>query len=171
MKINTNLFNTESITSNCTPFQLTIFSNNSNNNNQPESRNYNIGNNINYDSFNISNRNQLMSIESSKNRQNNKFLDSYNNSRNIPKIFNLKSQEKIKGHINEKIKAFYKELKAKGCLSYVPNGEKNTFFTRKFNKKYKSASKNFKKNFTSNSSQADLNVSKKFLPIIKKLIN
>ena len=171
LKINTNLFNTESITSNCTPFQLTIFSNNSNNNNQPESRNYNIGNNINYDSFNISNRNQLMSIESSKNRQNNKFLDSYNNSRNIPKIFNLKSQEKIKGHINEKIKAFYKELKAKGCLSYVPNGEKNTFFTRKFNKKYKSASKNLKKNFTSNSSQADLNVSKKFLPIIKKLIN
>ena len=98
-------------------------------------------------------------------------MDSYNNSRNFPKIFNLKSQEKIKGHINEKIKAFYKELKAKGCLSYVPNGEKNTFFTRKFNKKYKSASKNFKKNFTSNLSQADLNVSKKFLPIIKKLIN
>ena len=48
--------------------------------------------------------------------------------------------------------------------------KKNTFFTRKFNTKYKSASKNIKKNFKNNSSQVDLNVSKKFLPNIKKLI-
>ena len=171
IKTNSNLFNTESITSNCTPFQLTIFSINSNNNNQPESRNNNFENNTNFDSFNINNQNQITSKESPKNKaQKYNFYNSNNNSRNIPRIFNLKSQEKIKGHINEKIKEFYKELKAKGCLSYVPNGEKNTFFTRKFNTKYKSASKKIKKNFTNNSSQVDLNVSKKFLPNIKKLI-
>ena len=101
IKTNSNLFNTESITSNCTPFQLTIFSINSNNNNQPESRNNNFENNTNFDSFNINNQNQITSKESPKNKaQKYNFYNSNNNSRNIPRIFNLKSQEKIKGQIN-----------------------------------------------------------------------
>ena len=175
-KANPNLFNTESITSNFTPFQITIFSNNSNKNttnNQSESRNYNYGNN-NSDSSFINIQNQITSKEIRKDisQQNkNKFFNSYNiTSKNIPRIFNLKSQEKIKGHINDKIKKFYKELKSKGCLSFIPNMENNTLFTRKFNQKYKSASKSFNKYFTNNSSQTELDKTKKFLPNIKNLI-
>ena len=181
-KTNPNIFNTESITSNFTPFQITIFSSNSNNqntntntNNQSESRNNNNGNNTNNDSSSYINiQNQLTSKEIKKDKSQpikNNFFDSYNiSSRHIPKIFNLKSQEKIKGHINDKIKNFYKELKSKGCLSFIPNMENNTLFTRKFNQKYKSASKSFNKYFTSNSSQTEMDKQKKFLPIIKSLI-
>ena len=167
-KHNTNLFNTETITSNFTPFQLTIFSSSSNNN-QSESKNNNVANNTNYDSS--SNNNQIISKETGNDKsQQNQFFNSYNyNSRNIPKIFNLKSHEKIRGHINEKIKEFYKELKSKG-LSYIPNGEKNTFYTRKFNQKYKSASKYKNIIYTNNYSQTELNKSKKFLPVIRQLI-
>ena len=108
------------MTSNFTPFQITIFSNNSNNNtntnNQSESNNYN---NINNDSSFINMQNQITSKEIKKNnsqKNKNKFFNSYNIiSRNIPKMFNQKSHEKIKGHINAKIKEFYKDLKSKGC--------------------------------------------------------
>ena len=48
--------------------------------------------------------------------------------------------------------------------------ENNTLFTRKFNQKYKSASKSFNKYFTNNSSQTELDKTKKFLPNIKNLI-
>ena len=174
-KTNPNFFNTETMTSNFTPFQITIFSNNSNNNtntnNQSESNNYN---NINNDSSFINMQNQITSkeikkINSPKNK--NKFFNSYNIiSRNIPKMFNLKSHEKIKGHINDKIKKFYKDLKSKGCLSFIPNIENNSLFTRKFNQKYKSASKSFNNYLANNSSQTELNKPKKFLPIIKNLI-
>ena len=85
-------------------------------------------------------------------------------------MFNQKSHEKIKGHINDKIKEFYKDLKSKGCLSFIPNIENNSLFTRKFNQKYKSASKSFNNYLANNSSQTELNKRKKFLPIIKNLI-
>ena len=172
IKTNINLFNTESITSNCTPFQLTIFSASSNQNNQSESRNFNIENNTNTDTSFNNNNIQITIRENRKDKIHQKQLyNSYNNnSRNIPKIFNLKSQEKIKGHINDKIKEFYKELKAKGCLSFIPNGQNNTFFTRKFNQKYKSAYKFHNKIFTNNASQTELGKTKKYLPIIKGLI-
>ncbi len=85
-------------------------------------------------------------------------------------MFNLKSHEKIKGHINDKIKEFYKDLKSKGCLSFIPNIENNSLFTRKFNQKYKSASKSFNNYLNNNYSQTELNKPKKFLPIIKNLI-
>ena len=174
-KTNPNFFNTETMTSNFTPFQITIFSNNSNNNtntnNQSESNNYN---NINNDSSFINMQNQITSKEIKKNnspKNKNKFFNSYNIiSRNIPKMFNLKSHEKIKGHINDKIKEFYKDLKSKGCLSFIPNIENNSLFTRKFNQKYKSASKSFNNYLANNSSQTELNKPKKFLPIIKNLI-
>ena len=53
--------------------------------------------------------------------------------------------EKYKGNIKEKIKDFYKDIKSKGCLSFLSNAQNNTFFMRKFNKKYISA---IKKNFS-----------------------
>ena len=170
-KTNPNLFNTESITSNCTPFQITIFSttnnNNDNNKNQSESRNNNKINKTNYDSMSYNN-NQLSSADSKEKNQQNIFFKSYNyNSRNISKIFNLKSQEKFKGKINKQIKEFYKDLKSRGCLSFIPNNIKNTYFKRKFNQKYKSASKNNYKYFMNIASQTEINKSKKFLPLIK----
>ena len=53
--------------------------------------------------------------------------------------------EKFKGNIKEKIKEFYKDIKSKGCLSYISNAQNNTFFMRKYNKKYVSA---MKKNYS-----------------------
>ena len=176
-KTNPNLFNTGTITSNFTPFQLTIFSttnsNNNDNNSQAESRNNNIkGNKTNFNSLSYNNNNQLSSYESKDKNQQNISFHSYNyNSRNIPKVFNLKSQEKFKGKINKQIKEFYNDLKSKGCLSFIPNSIKNTFFARKYNEKCGSASKNnYKYLMYNNASQNEINKSKKFLPIIKHLI-
>ena len=175
---NTNTFNTETVTSNLNSFQLTIFSNKSNNNNQIETINNNRGNN-NIDS-NTFNDNQLIPsiIAKAKDKDRdkktqNKFYKSYNNSsRNNHKMFKINSNEKIKGHINKKIKEFYDQLKSQGCLSYIPKSLNNTFLTRKYKAKYKSALKHHNYNhnlFSNNSSQTDLSKTKiKFLPFIIK---
>ena len=171
---NFNAFNTESLSSNLTTFQISIFSNKSNNinNNKIESRNNNLGNN-NKDSTSLGNNQIIPKIIAKENDKKiqAKFYNSYNNnSRNIPNIYNIKSHEKIKGHINEKIKEFYDQLKSQGCLSYIPKNFNNTFLTRKFNSKYKSALKK-NKFYSNNASQTDLTKSKKFLPIIKHLMD
>jgi hypothetical protein len=57
----------------------------------------------------------------------------------------VNENEKFKGSIKEKIKEFYKDIKTKGCLSFLSNAQNNTFFMRKYNKKYVSA---MKKNFS-----------------------
>ena len=171
---NFNAFNTESLSSNLTTFHISIFSNKSNNinNNKIESRNNNLGNN-NKDSTSLGNNQIIPKIIAKENDKKiqAKFYNSYNNnSRNIPNIYNIKSHEKIKGHINEKIKEFYDQLKSQGCLSYIPKNFNNTFLTRKFNSKYKSALKK-NKFYSNNASQTDLTKSKKFLPIIKHLMD
>ena len=168
-KNNPNFFKTESITSNLTPFQLTIFSNNTNNN-QTDRNNYNE-NNSNYDSIFYNNNNQLNNKENQKNRTNQKrFINNdYYISRNIPKVFNLKSNEKKHGNINQQIKEFYKELKSRGCLSYIPSSDNNTFYTRKFNPKYKSVTKYYK-SIRTNASQTVIGETKKFLPLLKQII-
>ena len=87
-------------------------------------------------------------------------------------MFKINSNEKIKGHINKKIKEFYDQLKSQGCLSYIPKSLNNTFLTRKYKAKYKSALKHHNYNhnlFSNNSSQTDLSKTKiKFLPFIIK---
>ena len=167
---NTNTFNTETKTSNLNSFHLSIFSDKSNNNNnQIETINHNIGNN-NINSNTFSNNQIIPSIigkDKDKKIQNYKSYN--NNSRNNHKINKIKSIEKIKGHINKKIKEFYDQLKSQGCLSYIPKSLNNTFLTRKYKQKYKSALKHHHNLFTSNSSQTDLTKKKiKFLPSINK---
>ena len=46
--------------------------------------------------------------------------------------------------VKDIIKDYYKDIKKKGCLSFIPNKGINTFFMRKFNEKYKDAIKNKK---------------------------
>ena len=167
---NSNKFNTESITSNLNSFHLSIFLNKSNNNNQIESRNNDLGNN-NIDSIPFS-RNQLipsiLTKKKDKKIQNTIFNNYNNNSRNNNKLYNLNSSnKKTKGHINEKIKEFYDQLKSQGCLSYIPKNVNNTFITRKFKQKYKSALK-YQNLFKNNASQTVLaKVNNKFFPFIK----
>ena len=167
---NSNKFNTESIPSNLNSFHLSIFLNKSNNNNQIESRNNDLGNN-NIDSIPFS-RNQLipsiLTKKKDKKIQNTLFNNYNNNSRNNNKLYNLNSSnKKIKGHINEKIKEFYDQLKSQGCLSYIPKNVNNTFITRKFKQKYKSALK-YQNLFKNNASQTVLaKVNNKFFPFIK----
>ena len=55
--------------------------------------------------------------------------------------YEIEKYDKYKGNIKEKIKDFYKEIKSKGCLSFLNNLENNMFFMTKFNKKYTSAIK------------------------------
>ena len=52
---------------------------------------------------------------------------------------------------------------------FIPNSQKNTFFTRKYNQKYNSVLKS-NKNYLNNASQTEVDKNKKFLPIIKQLI-
>ena len=169
---NSNKFNTESITSNLNSFHLSIFLNKSNNNNQIESRNNDLGNN-NIDSIPFS-RNQLipsiLTKKKDKKIKNTIFNNYNNNSRNNNKLYNLNSSnKKIKGHINEKIKEFYDQLKSQGCLSYIPKNVNNTFITRKFKQKYKSALK-YQNLFKNNASQTVLaKVNNKFFPFIKNI--
>ena len=142
-----------------TPFQLTIFSNNSvgdNKKNKFENSNYNNNQIIQKeDEINISNKKRF-----SNNNNNNKIFASH-----IPKMFNLKSKQKIKGHINDKIKQFYNDIKSKGYLSLVRNTENNKFFTRKYNPKYISAKKT-NKYYINNASQTEFEKHIKFLPAI-----
>ena len=76
---------------------------------------------------------------------------------------------KIKGHIHQKIKDFYKEIKSKGILSIISNAENNTFFKRKFNKKYVNAIKT-SKNYKYKDKSIGVNL-KKTLPEIKDIKN
>ena len=167
--INTNTFNKETKTSNLNSFQLSIFSNKSNNTNkQLETINYNKGNN-NRDS-NTFNDNQLIPsiIEKYKDKKTQKKI--YNDSsKNNHKISKINSNEKIKGHINKKIKEFYDQLKSQGCLSCIHKSLNNKFFTRKYKQKYKSALKHNHNLFSNNSSQTDLSKTKiQFLPFINE---
>ena len=168
--INQNLFKTESTTSNMmTPFQLTIFSNNSVGDNNKKNKFENSNYNPLKTDYTISNNNQIIQKEDEINISNKKRFSNNNNnttySSHIPKMFNLKSKEKIKGHINDKIKQFYNDIKSKGYLSLVHNTENNTFFTRKYNPKYISALKT-NKFYMNNASQTEFEKHTKFLPAI-----
>jgi hypothetical protein len=73
----------------------------------------------------ISNSNQL---------NNNHYIYNYTNNSNDNKM-------NTHNNIKERIKGFYREIKSRGYLSFLPNIENNRFFTRKFNKKYITAEK------------------------------
>ena len=132
-------------------------------------------NNKNY--LNISNSNFVTDLksyqslignkENIKNRGSNKIF-SYDNYK--MNSLEKNENEKYKGNIKEKIKDFYKELKSKGCLSFLNNPENNMFFMRKFNKKYISAIKRNKSYKINNSKTIDSTQSKN-LPEIKEINN
>ena len=153
-----------------TPFQLTIFSNNSVGDNNKKNKFENSNYNPLKTDYTISNNNQIIQKEDEINISNKKRFSNNNNNNkifasHIPKMFNLKSKEKIKGHINDKIKQFYNDIKSKGYLSLVRNTENNKFFTRKYNPKYISAKKT-NKYYINNASQTEFEKHIKFLPAI-----
>ena len=125
--------------------------------NRNNSRNYlNINNNnfsSNYKTLKSDNKENIIKRKDK--------IFSYN-SYNVEKYEN----EKYIGNIKEKIKDFYKEIKSKGCLSFLSNAENNMFFMRKFNKKYISAIKN-SRNFKSKTIEKSRKMS---LPEIKEFL-
>jgi hypothetical protein len=109
---------------------------------------------INKNLLNITNNNFGQNLKNFRAFSDNKESIAFKNKRNYSyykynKVNNnnneINENEKYKGNIKEKIKDFYKEIKSKGCLSFLPNAQNNTFFMRKFNQKYESA---IKKNYS-----------------------
>ena len=110
------------------------------------------------------NLNTLRSLSEHKENKKSNILSYYPHKINNEMIEN----EKYKGNIKEKIKDFYRDIKSKGCLSFLSNAENNTFFMRKFNKKYISAIKK-NKSFKDKKCIKSEGSTKNVLPEIKEL--